>query len=140
MKALIKNNFLTSIFICLLTFISLFSLVSCNDNNEKTKQDYDMSGITFEDKTVTYDGNEHELLIEGTLPEGVTNENINAGTYEVTAILKGNGYNTLTLKATLTINKASYDMSGITFEDKTVTYDGNEHELLIEGTLPEGVT
>ena len=99
MKALIKNNFLTSIFICLLTFISLFSLVSCNDNNEKTKQDYDMSGITFENKTVTYDGNEHELLIEGTLPEGVTvtyenNENINAGTYEVTAILKGNGYNT----------------------------------------------
>ena len=145
MKALIKNKFLTSIFICLLTVISLFSLVSCNDTKLEQKQDYDMSGITFEDKTVTYDGNEHELTISGTLPEGVTvtyenNENINAGTYEVTAILKGNGYNTLTLKATLTINKADYDMSGITFEDKTVTYDGNEHELLIEGTLPEGVT
>ncbi len=221
MKALIKNNFLTSIFICLLTFISLFSLVACNDTKLEQKQDYDMSGITFEDKTVTYDGNEHELTISGTLPEGVTvtyennkltevgsvkataifshnnpnyneipnmtatltikeaslkditgisledktytydgkvkslaitgklpegvtvtyknNENINAGTYEVTAILKGNGYNTLTLKATLTINKASYDMSGITFEDKTVTYDGNEHEIVIEGTLPEGV-
>ena len=144
MKALIKNNFLTSIFICLLTVISLFSLVSCNDTKEPLK-DYDMSGITFEDKTVTYDGNEHELNISGTLPEGVTvtyenNENVNAGTYEVTAILKGNGYNTLTLKATLTINKASYDMSGITFEDKTVAYDGNEHELNISGTLPEGVT
>ena len=222
MKALIKNKFLTSIFICLLTFISLFSLIACNDTKLEQKQDYDMSGITFEDKTVTYDGNEHALTISGTLPEGVTvtyennkltevgsvkatakfshnnpnyneipnmtatltveeaslkditgisledktytydgkvksltitgklpegvtvtyenNENINAGTYEVTAILKGNGYNTLTLKATLTITKASYDMSGITFEDKTVTYDGNEHELTISGTLPEGVT
>jgi len=41
---------------------------------------------------------------------------------------------------TLTINKATYDMSAISFTDKTVTYNGTEQSLPISGTLPSGVT
>ena len=113
MKALIKNNFFTSIFICLFTFISLFSLIACNDTKLEQKQDYDMSGITFEDKTVTYDGNEHEILIEGTLPEGVTvtyenNKLTEVGSVKATAIFSHNNpnYNEIpNMTATLTVEE-----------------------------------
>ena len=112
------------------------------------KGEYDMSNIKFEDKTVTYDGTLHSLEITGTLPEGVTVTYVNnrkafAGTYEVTAHFKGDGlnYNPIPdMTATLTIEKATYDMSGVTFKDKTVTYDGQLHACVVEGELPEGVT
>ena len=38
------------------------------------------------------------------------------------------------------IGKATYDMSGVSFEDATYTYDGKEKTLEITGQLPEGVT
>ena len=42
------------------------------------------------------------------------------------------------MTATLTINKATYDMSKVVFADKSVAYDGNAHSL--EATnLPDGV-
>ena len=112
------------------------------------KGEYDMSNIKFEDKTVTYDGTLHSLEITGTLPEGVTvtyenNRKAFAGTYEVTAHFKGDGlnYNPIPdMTATLTIEKATYDMSGVTFKDKTFTYDGEAHTCVVEGELPEGVT
>ena len=112
------------------------------------KGEYDMSNIKFEDKTVTYDGTLHSLEITGTLPEGVTVTYVNnrkafAGTYEVTAHFKGDGlnYNPIPdMTAILTIEKATYDMSGVTFKDKTVTYDGEFHSCVVEGELPEGVT
>ena len=112
------------------------------------KGEYDMSNIKFEDKTVTYDGTLHSLEITGTLPEGVTVTYVNnrkafAGTYEVTAHFKGDGlnYNPIPdMTAILTIEKATYDMSGVTFKDKTFTYDGEVHSCVVEGELPEGVT
>lgn len=112
------------------------------------KGEYDMSNIKFEDKTVTYDGTLHSLEVTGTLPEGVTVTYINnhkafAGTYEVTAHFKGDGlnYNPIPdMTAILTIEKATYDMSGVTFKDKTFTYDGEAHTCVVEGELPEGVT
>jgi hypothetical protein len=111
------------------------------------KATYDMSGDKLENKTVTYNGSEHVVVITGTLQSGVTvsyenNEQTNAGTHKVVAKFEGNeNYNAIpNMEATLTINKATYDMSGITFADVTVTYDGIEHKALIAGTLPEGVT
>ena len=112
------------------------------------KGEYDMSNIKFEDKTVTYDGTLHSLEVTGTLPEGVTVTYVNnhkafAGTYEVTAHFKGDGlnYNPIPdMTAILTIEKATYDMSGVTFKDKTFTYDGEAHTCVVEGELPEGVT
>ncbi len=111
------------------------------------KATYDMSGITFADVTVTYDGAEHKALIAGTLPTGVSvayenNTGTNAGTYNAVAKFTGDAnYNAIpNMNATLTINKATYNMTGITFADVTVIYDGAEHKVVINGTLPTGVT
>ena len=111
------------------------------------KATYDMSGVSFDGATVTYDGEPHSLAISGDLPAGVTvtyegNEKVNAGTYTVTAKFAGDpNYNDIPdMTATLTIAKAAYDMSGITFENDSVTYDGQAHSLAISGDLPTGVT
>ena len=43
------------------------------------------------------------------------------------------------MTATLRINKAVIDMSGVKLEDVTVTYDGQSHGIAVSG-LPAGVT
>ena len=68
---------------------------------------------------------------------------INAGTIEAIAMFKHNNpnYNDIPNKtATLTINKARFDISNITFTDKTEVYDGNAHTITIDGELPAGVS
>lgn len=111
-----------------------------DENNPET-----ITGVTFEDQTFTYDGKEHSISVTGDVPDGVTvayenNSAVNAGTYEAKAVLSGEGYVTLTLDATLTIEKATLDASAFTFKDDTVTYDGKAHSLKVEGELPAGVT
>ena len=101
------------------------------------------TGITFTNKTVTYDGTEHTISIAGTLPDGAkteyaNNAATNAGTYKAKATVSKEGYQTLELTATLTIEKAAF--TGITLESKTVIYDGEEHSLAVEGELPQGTT
>ena len=44
------------------------------------------------------------------------------------------------IEVTWTIAKATYDMSGVSFEDETILYDGALHSLEVQGELPEGVT
>ena len=71
------------------------------------------------------------------------NNKVDAGTYEVVAKFEGDEKNHKPIPdmtATLTIVKGEYDLSGITFENKEVSYDGSPHSLEITGTLPEGVT
>jgi hypothetical protein len=41
---------------------------------------------------------------------------------------------------TVNVAKAGYSVSGITFAEATVEYDGNVHSILISGNLPSGVT
>ena len=101
-------------------------------------------GLTFADKTVTYNGSAQSIEVTN-LPQGATvtyspsNTFTNAGIYPVTATVSAPNFDTVTLSATLTINKASYDMSRVVFADKSVAYDGNAHSL--EATnLPDGVT
>ena len=101
-------------------------------------------GLTFVDKTVTYNGSAQSIEVAN-LPQGATvtyspsNTYTNAGVYPVTATVSAPNFDTVTLSATLTINKASYDMSRVVFADKSVAYDGNVHSL--EATnLPDGVT
>lgn len=104
-----------------------------------------LSGISFQDISVVYDGSYHDICIAGELPEGVevryiNNHQCNAGTYTVLAEFSDSvGYYT-GMTATLTIVKAVYDMSGIVFSDTAYTYDGAVHTLEITGNLPEGVT
>ena len=112
------------------------------------KADYDMSGITFADDSVPYNGEEQSLAISGDLPAGVTvtydgNGNTNVGEYTVTAkfAVSDANYNEIDdMTAKLTITKADYDMSGITFADDSVPYNGEEQSLIVSGTLPAGVT
>lgn len=102
----------------------------------------DITGVTFEDLTVVYDGNQHEINVTDSLPRGVSvsytsNKATSAGEYTATATLTGKNYNKLTLTAKLTITKA--DIIGVTFEDATFDYDGSEHRIKVEGSLPRGV-
>ena len=112
------------------------------------KAAYDMSGVTFEGGSFTYDGQTHSIVISGNLPTGVTvtyegNDKVNAGEYTVTATFTGDSanYNAIpVMTAKLTIAKADYDMSGVTFEGGSFTYDGQAHSLAIAGNLPYGVS
>ncbi|MDM1504179.1 hypothetical protein HX071_18615, partial [Myroides marinus] len=96
-----------------------------------------ITGVSFADKTVTYDGTAQLLEVTGTLPTGVTvaytdNSKTEAGQYDAVAVLTGgNNYVDQTLNAKLTIDKAT--ITGVSFADKTVTYNGNPQEVKLEG-------
>lgn len=67
--------------------------------------------------------------------------NVNAGNGAVitfTATADGNYKGELSFN--FTIEKAAYDMSGVSFTDASYTYDGSEKTLTVTGTLPDGVT
>ena len=112
------------------------------------KQNYDMSGVKFESKSVVFSGESHSIFISGKLPDGVTvdyinNGKINAGTYTVTAKFTGDSvyYNPIPDKnATLIINKAEYDMSAVSFLGSEKIYSGERFSIKIGGTLPAGVS
>ncbi len=136
------KKILSIVCIILVAFV-LFGFAACGDTsnvNEKPGEETNkFTGITFEDKTFVYDGKEHTLEISGTLPTGAkvvyeNNSGTNAGTYEATATVTCENYETLELTATLTISKAKF--TDITLEDKTFIYDGKSHSLEVVGTLP----
>ncbi|WP_207736065.1 hypothetical protein, partial [Eubacterium sp. 1001713B170207_170306_E7] len=68
--------------------------------------------LTFENKTVTYNGQPQRLTVAGTLPQGTTvtyapESATDAGSYLVTATISGQGYVDRTLTATLSIEAAT---------------------------------
>lgn len=77
---------------------------------------YDMSGVTFEDKTADYDGKKHTFTVKGNLPAGVSvtydlgTSFTEAGVYTVTATFKGSeNYEAIpAMTATLTIFRSVY--------------------------------
>ncbi|MBR3863580.1 MAG: hypothetical protein IKJ19_00480 [Clostridia bacterium] len=103
-----------------------------------------IEGVTFEGASYYHDGKEKQILVSGTLPEGVTvaytnNKATEVGVYSAKAVLSGEGYETLTLTATLEI-KALREITGVTFENASCYYDSKEKQILVKGELPEGVT
>lgn len=101
----------------------------------------------LEDLTCDYDGQPHKIEINYEVPEGATveypygNTFTNAGEYEIVAVISRQGYNSRRLSARLVINKAQYDLSNVTFEDQTFTYDGTaKNEELVVKNVPQGVT
>ena len=116
------KKFLKSFMVVALMLFCSIGLVACGE-----KQNYDLSNITFENKTVTYSGSTQTMSISGTLPEGVavnyeyyegetklSGAPTDAGTYTVVAKFSGdtNNYNAIEDKtATLTINKADIELS-----------------------------
>ena len=138
-----KKKFLIATLCAATALTCAIGFAACG-GNDKPK---DITGVTFEDKTVYYDGNEHAVTVSGTLPKNVSvsytnNTGTNVGVYDATAILSGTGYNTLTLNAKLTIENdpSLLNITGVTFADKTVTYNGSEQSVTVSGTLPAGVT
>lgn len=92
-------------------------------------------GITFKDATFDYDGKKHSIEVEG-LPEFATvtysnNGKSAIGSYTVTATIEAEHYQTLDLKAKLTIKGKQF--TGITFKDKEFAYDGKYHSIYVEG-------
>ena len=132
----------------ILIFALALSITACREDDPQddptpTPSEKEITGITFGGATHTYDGAEKEILISGTLPEGVSveytgNKGTDAGEYNATATLSGEGYKTLVLNATLKIEKA--EIEGVSVSDLTVTYDGSEKKIDVVGELPEGVT
>ena len=110
------------------------------------KAEYDMSAVTFDDLTVTYDGSIYYVTAKN-LPDDVevsydNNRKSTAGNYTVTAHFKGDSQNYKEIPdrtAHLVINKAEYDMSRVEFEDAEFSYDGEPHSLYARN-LPDGVT
>ena len=134
-------NFITVIII---SFFVMVFLAACQRESKNKIYNIDISGVVFEDKTYTYDGNVHNIYISGTIPSGVIvtytgNSKVNVGTYEVIASFQiANGYTKIAdMKANMTIEKAP--VTGIEFKDKTFEYDGLPHSLAVEGELPESL-
>ncbi|MDE6355906.1 MAG: MBG domain-containing protein [Clostridia bacterium] len=143
----------------LTVFVAAFAVVLCaaafaacggnsstggNGGGNETPTEKQFTGITFNDKTCTYDGTQKSVLIDGTLPQGTSveyenNTATNAGTYNATATLKGEGYKTATLTAVLKINKAQF--GEIAFDGANVVYDGKAHSLFVDNALlPAGTS
>ncbi|WP_313103231.1 MBG domain-containing protein, partial [Empedobacter sp.] len=101
-----------------------------------------VNGITFNDDNFTYDGTAKSLAIVGSLPKGTTvnyvnNDQSQAGIYTVTAnIIGGNNYENQTLKAILTINKATQVITWT--QDLTIGCDG-ENTLVLNATASSGL-
>ena len=135
--------------LCIVTCLCAIGFVGCGDNSTppetpQTQSDKTITGVTYESATFTYDGTEKVLTVSGTVPEGVTvaytnNKGTNAGTYNAQAVLSGTGYKTLTVSATLTINKA--ELTGISVNaEQSIKHDGNYHFPEYTGNLPNGVS
>ena len=111
----------------------------------------DITGVTFEGNSFTYDGEAHSLTVTG-LPEGAKvtydkNGQITAGSYSVTATISQDNFNDKVLTAELVINKAEAIITADAVQ--TFTYDGtvknvvaslNHSETLLTYTPRQGYT
>src|SRR5690606_37650955 len=87
-------------------------------------------GIYLEDSEYVYNGEKRSLIVSVLTPEiendieitYTNNGHVDAGIYEVTAIVQRPNYEDLTLKARLTIHKAKTEITAE--EDQVYVYDG----------------
>ena len=110
---------------------------SANDNIV-----YDGSPVAAgTDFTVTgADGVEFTYLYKMADDEFISGLPTNAGEYTVSACALNGEKLFFSAEFNITVAKATYDMSGITFADDSVSYNGEEQSLAISGDLPAGVT
>ncbi|MDE6076061.1 MAG: hypothetical protein K2G26_06460, partial [Clostridia bacterium] len=120
------------------------------------KGDYNIPDSVFEDKKVTYTGEAFDpegWIDTSKLPAGMTVSyscdgdmtEVNESGYTVTATFSNpdpDNYNNPAPKTAKLIisDKPTYNMDGVTFEDKEVVYNGQSQSIAISGTLPDGVT
>jgi hypothetical protein len=99
--------------------------------------------VIFKKKTVTYDGTEQIIEVEGTLPPNTTavyenNKHTDVGDYRAKVTLEGINYKKSIRYNNLVIKKAA--IKDIQFNTKSYTYDGKVKSLAITGNLPLGTT
>ena len=80
------KRFKTILFLMLLLLTVAVIAVACDDTPKKLQ----FTGLSLNDVTVDYDGQEHTVEITGTLPEGAevdytNNKATDSGVYDVTA-------------------------------------------------------
>ncbi|MBO5669459.1 MAG: hypothetical protein J6R75_03735, partial [Candidatus Methanomethylophilaceae archaeon] len=89
--------------------------------------------------TLQYQGIESVAMAPYTVTYDVSgNSATDAGSYTLT--VTGNGNFTGSVTKAWSIQKATYDMSSVTFSDAHYTYDGTVKGLAVSGALPAGVT
>lgn len=142
-----QSRFVMLLILAIVFTVAIVALVACDNGNQPvTPTEKEFTGITFSNSTVVYDGQEHAITVQGTLPEGANvayegNTGTNVGTYNAKATITCEGYKTLELTATLTISKANYDMSAVSWDyTQAFNYDGTAKTVTLKGNLPEGVT
>ena len=122
---------------------------SDSSQSEEEKEALEITGVSFEDSTVHYDGEEKSIVVTGELPDGVSvsyrnNKGTDAGVYEATATLSGDGYKTKTLNATLEILFTAEDLiearqnvlNGTSENyDFTLDFNGSMEVLGISGSV-----
>lgn len=135
--------------IALIVLLPFLMLTGCDLNDKEIEEQIppvesllEFENCKFEDKTFTYDGKPHQLVVEGA-PQGTrivynNNSKTAVGSYLVTANLSKEGYKNKSLTATLTIEPLK-TFTGISFESQNFDYDGNVHSLILTGA-PEGAT
>ena len=70
-------------------------------------------------------------------PNGSAQKPVNANTYTINVqVAENEDYTACVVTGTIVISKADYALPSNLFADKTVTYTGEEFELIINGTLP----
>ena len=122
-------------FLAVFATLALFAACSGGDsggegNTESETKTFE--GIVLESKEFSYDGEVHFLQLTGTVPQGAKvewegNGESLPGVYNVSATVSMEGYETLSLKATLTITALVFDDS-ITLEDIEVEV-GESYEV-----------
>lgn len=111
------------------------------------------TGVMVTPYVGTYDGTSHDAVkveapadatVSYALNDGtwttVAPQLTDAGEYTVKVRVEKANFEAYETTVTASIAKATVDMSGVTFADATVTYDGTEHALEVTGELPEGIT
>ena len=103
------------------------------------KATYDMSGVSFKDKTVKYDGKAHFIVIEGKLPDGVTvaysASRIEPGVYSMAAIFSGDyvNYNAISsMSATLTIVDPNAEGGDDAPDNKDFSYVDKDGNVIVD--------
>ena len=140
-----KLRKIISSFIVLLATVSL---VACGgggsgsgDGGSGSPALLEFSGVTFDSKTVNYDGYEHELLVSGDLPSGTevqytNNKGTEEGDYNAKAVLSKEGYKDKTLNATLKIEPPTSNQIVLARQNVVnQTYQGYDYKFVLEGAF-----
>ena len=115
-----------SLMVAIITIVSVTTFIRKEYFGVGVSSKLQISGVTLNDETFTYDGAVHGLKVTGNLPDGVVvsyenNNQTEAGTYDVSAILTSpdNRYEekTLTAKMNIIIGDGNFEF--------VLTADGN---------------